>query len=109
MSPTQISGTSITGRITDTFDNIGASDIPMDNIGATFLKADGTEIMRKVWCNDGTIRTTIYKPQAELVAEDNSITLDTLNAKLDDISTKFEDILAKFKPKTAKREVNADE
>jgi hypothetical protein len=99
----------LNGRITDDFSNIGASDIPMDNIGATFIKSDGTEIMRKVWCNDGTIRTTVYKPQTEVATEDNMITLDTLNAKLDDISTKFEDILTKFKPKTTKREVNADE
>ena len=51
----------LNGRIVDDFNSITANDVPMDNFGAIFVKADGTEVQRKVWDKNGRIITVPFK------------------------------------------------
>lgn len=76
--PAQMSG-SLAGRIVDSFDSITADLVPMDNLGAVFIKSDGSEIQRRVWGNDGIIKITSYLAQ-------NGV----LNNKTDILSTEQE-------------------
>lgn len=52
----------LNGRIVDDFGMITANDVPMDAMGALFIKSDGTEIQRRVWTSNGTIATSRFKP-----------------------------------------------
>ena len=61
----------LNGRVVDNFEMINANDVPMDNMGAWFIKSDGTEIQRRVWTSNGTIATSRFKP----VLEEQSINL----------------------------------
>lgn len=61
----------LNGRIVDDFSMITANDVPMDAMGALFIKSDGTEIQRRVWTSNGTIATSRFKP----VLEEQSINL----------------------------------
>ena len=61
----------LNGRIVDDFNAISANDVPMDAMGALFIKSDGTEIQRRVWTSNGTIATSRFKP----VLEEQSINL----------------------------------
>lgn len=58
----QMQNIGISGRIVEDFNVIGANDVPMDNIGAVFMKKDGSELQHKIWTADGKILTTQYKP-----------------------------------------------
>ena len=55
----------LNGRIVDDFNAISANDVPMDAMGALFIKSDGTEIQRRVWTSNGTIATSRFKPVLE--------------------------------------------
>ena len=55
----------LNGRIVDDFSIITANDVPMDAMGALFIKSDGTEIQRRVWTSNGTIATSRFKPVFE--------------------------------------------
>ena len=52
----------ISTQIVDSFDNISANSVPMDNNGAIFALRDGSEIQTRRWTPDGKIATTSYKP-----------------------------------------------
>lgn len=56
------------GRIIDDISQITANDVPMDGSRAVFIKRDGSEIYTKQWCSDGSIRTSLYKPFSEPLA-----------------------------------------
>lgn len=58
----QMQNIGISGRIVEDFNVIGANDVPMDNIGAVFMKKDGSELQHKIWTADGKILTKQYKP-----------------------------------------------
>lgn len=51
--------------IVDDFANIPANMVPMDNLGAIFVKRDGSEIQCKKWMPEGKISTTPYQPILE--------------------------------------------
>lgn len=52
----------ISTQIVQDFTDISINSVPMDNKGALFIKADGTEIQSKRWNADGKIETLSYKP-----------------------------------------------
>ena len=101
--PTQMSGTSqqqvqgLNGRIVDDFGAISANDVPMDTMGALFIKSDGTEIQRRVWTSNGTIATSRFKPvlddQANISPnESENVKFDLSDASTDVIMKRFDDI-----------------
>jgi hypothetical protein len=61
-SPYVQTANGLNGKVIDDFSSISANDVPMDNNGAIFIKRDNSEIQHRVWANDGTIKTTSYKP-----------------------------------------------
>lgn len=102
--------TGIQTHIVDDFANIPASNVPMDNYGAYFVKRDGTEIQAKRWGTDGKINTIRYTqmPQEEILDEKTeNVMLEKLNglyARLDAL----EEVLAK-PPTRRKKEVAENE
>lgn len=87
MFPSQMSGTSqqqvqgLNGRIVDDFGTISANDVPMDTVGAIFIKSDGSEIQRRVWSSNGTISTISFKPVFD--GQTNNLPQTEENAKFD--------------------------
>ena len=67
LQPAQMQPTyqGIFGRIVDDFGAITANDVPMNGIGAVFIKKDGSEIQIRNWNANGTIATTSYIPILE--------------------------------------------
>lgn len=57
------------GRIVDDFGAITANDVPMNGMGAVFIKKDGSEIQIRNWTANGTIATTSYSPVLEAKEE----------------------------------------
>ena len=101
----------LNGRIVDDFNSITANDVPMDNFGAIFVKADGTEVQRKVWDKNGRIITVPFKavtggfdsqPNNLSEAANNfdmkafNEVVDGLNSKIDKLSERID---AMLKPK----------
>lgn len=80
MQPTQMSGAlqaqppGLVGRAVNDFSEIKADDVPMNGTPAIFIKSDMSEIEVRVWCKDGLIRPTSYKP---VVASENSQATNT--------------------------------
>lgn len=52
---------SIPGRIVNSFDEIQAQEVPMDNFGAEFVKADLSEIEIRRWDSNGKIVPVKFK------------------------------------------------
>lgn len=102
MLPTQMSGTSqqvqgVNGRIVDDFGAVSANDVPMDSMGAFFIKSDGTEIQRRVWNANGMISTITFKPVLDEQAENlpnggEKAGFDLSEASTDVIMRRFDEI-----------------
>lgn len=108
------------GRPVNDFSEIKADDVPMNGTPAIFIKNDMSEIEVRVWCKDGLIRPTSYKPVLEQnQVEPTNIPQMDLNTLNEDVRALREDILARLdaieksvvKPnsKTKKAEVGTDE
>lgn len=97
----------IMAQIVENFDNISANSVPMDNNGAIFIKNDGSEIQSRRWTAQGTIQTTSYLPNMDVLSSQiNNSTLATQTSEVklsddvteafmkrfDDISTRLERI-----------------
>lgn len=76
--PTQ-QNSGIVTQIVDSFENISANSVPMDNFGAVFVLRNGAEIQTKRWSGDGDIITTSYKP-----------ILDDFNSNMDNSANQTE-------------------
>lgn len=57
--------TTLLGKAVESIDVVKATDIPFDGSVSYFPLADGTAIVTKQFQNDGTTKTTIYKPIKE--------------------------------------------
>lgn len=117
---------SLNGRIVDDFNLITANDVPMDGIGAIFIKRDGSEIQVRNWAANGTISMKSYKPSEtnfdgqayNLSKEEKNLKFDLSDAsteafmkRFDDISERIEKIEKNFGKTTtsrAKKEVDAE-
>lgn len=87
----------LNGRIVDDFSAISANDVPMDAMGALFIKSDGTEIQRRVWTSNGTIATSRFKPVLDEQANnlpqgEEKLKIDLSDASTDVIMKRFDDI-----------------
>ena len=87
----------LNGRIVDDFGMITANDVPMDAMGALFIKSDGTEIQRRVWTSNGTIATSRFKPILEEQVNDSPQSEEKAKFDLSEASTeafmkRFDDI-----------------
>lgn len=71
----QMQNMGLNGRIVEDFASISANDVPMDNLGAVFMKKDGSELQHKMWTADGKILTTQYKP----ILDNKSNSIDNLS------------------------------
>ncbi len=67
--PQQQMPVGLNGKIVDDFSTLTANDVPMDNIGAFFIKRDGSEVQHRIWGNMGNIEVTSYLPRKD---ENNS-------------------------------------
>ena len=87
----------INGRVVENFNAITANDVPMDNFGAIFIKADGTVIQRKFWDSNGRIVTAVFKPitDGNMGATSNLPTNNenALEGVLKDINGKLDELL----------------
>lgn len=73
----------LNGRIVDDFSQVTADMVPMDAVGAFFIKRDNSEIQRRAWGNMGNIEITAYKPDtAALNASSANSTIDTEKLKI---------------------------
>ncbi len=105
------------GKTVNDFSEITANDVPMDGSSAIFLKADGTEIQKRMWNPNGQIVVTSYKPILEQKEEKvENVTYDVEKLKndlLDELVGVFDDRFSKLekiiKPTRTKKEVVADE
>lgn len=87
----------LNGRIVDDFNTISANDVPMDAMGALFIKSDGTEIQRRMWTSNGTIATSRFKPVLEEHPSNSPQLEENVKFDLSDESTeafmkRFDDI-----------------
>ena len=87
----------LNGRIVDDFSMITANDVPMDAMGALFIKSDGTEIQRRVWTSNGTIATSRFKPVLEeqpnnLPQGEEKAVFDLSDASTEVFMKRFDDI-----------------
>lgn len=57
--------TSLLGKTVENLEIVKVTDIPFDGSVSYFPLADGTAIVTKQFQNDGTTKTTIYKPVKE--------------------------------------------
>ena len=111
----------LNGKIVNDFNAITANDVPMDNIGAFFIKSDGSEIQRRVWASTGGISTISFKPVLEeqtnnLQQEKEKLKIElsdeiseTFMNKFDEITEQLKKIEKNFgKTTKTKKEVNAE-
>ena len=87
----------LNGRILDDFGTITANDVPMDAMGALFIKSDGTEIQRRVWTSNCTIATSRFKPVLEeqvnnLPQGEEKAKFDLSDASTEAFMKRFDDI-----------------
>ena len=87
----------LNGRIVEDFSMITANDVPMDAMGALFIKSDGTEIQRRVWTSNGTIATSRFKPVLEeqtnnLPQAEEKAVFDLSEASTEVFMKRFDDI-----------------
>lgn len=107
------------GRIVDDFNAITANDVPMNGVGAVFVKKDGSEIQIRNWTANGTIATASYIPVIDNKTDDMETSLakeettlnkvlerfDELSQKVDGLSLQLTDIA---KPKTSRTKKEED-
>lgn len=87
----------LVGRPVNDFSEIKADDVPMNGTPAIFIKNDMSEIEVRVWCKDGLIRPTSYKPVLEQnQVEPTNIPQMDFNALNEDVRALREDILARL-------------
>ena len=106
------------GRVVDDFGAITANDVPMNGLGAVFIKKDGSEVQIRNWTANGTIATTSYMPVLEpnnaeantsapnesgLRLSELTTLIEGVSGKVDKLSTRFDDFIKKSKP-TSKKE-----
>lgn len=105
----------ITGRTVADFNEITASEIPMDGRSAFFPKSDMSEIAVKNWAADGTIRTVSFKPvvspqtnisTTEMEKNDSDPFGEVLRGIQSDIKMLTEKIDKMGKPVKAKKEAD---
>ena len=70
-------------RFVDGFENITANDVPM-NVGAIFVKNDGSEIQVRQWNANGTIAKTSYLPQID------DLNAQTIKNPQEELSSQFD-------------------
>ena len=111
MPQTQMQPVGISGKYVNDFNEITASDIPM-NSPAIFAKNDRSEIQLREWNPNGQITTTLYKavigkPQETITpiqpTFNPSEVLDPIFEKLAELEEKI-DKLPKTTPSRAKKE-----
>ena len=84
IQPTQPIG--LLGKIVDSIDVVKSMDIPLDGSTSFFPLADGTAIVSKQLQNDGTSKTTVYKPVTEEQKElPKYVTLDDVKKEISNI------------------------
>lgn len=85
------------GRAVNDFSEIKADDVPMNGTPAVFIKNDMSEIEVRVWCKDGLIRPTSYKPILEQNQSDGTnIPQNDFTALNEGINAFREEILARL-------------
>lgn len=113
----------MTIQTVDSFDNISANSVPMDN-GTFFILKDGKEIQYRHWNDMGQIVRTSYFPQIENKPNDSisnnekskievsdeftEVFQQQINELVDRIDT-LENIINKPKRNTRKKESDVDE
>jgi hypothetical protein len=96
--------TFLNGRMVDTYETVKANDVPMDGMGAIFIKSDGSEIQHRVWGNDGLIKIKRYLPQNEdfdlktgiSSTEEEKTKIDHLDALREGIQNNFMELSDKL-------------
>lgn len=87
------------GKSVDSIEVVKATDIPLDGSVSYFPLTDGSAIITKQLMQDGTSKTTIYKPtEEEKIESPKYITNDELKETLKnyDLSEKFDSLKEKF-------------
>lgn len=92
---------SLQGKTVDSVDVVKAMDIPLDGSVSYFPIIDGSAIVTKQLLQDGTSKTTIYKPvneEEEVKQGPVFITLEEFNEKIKELSNNdFKDDLKSIK------------
>lgn len=91
----------INGKVVPSVENITANDVPMDGSVAFFPKQDMSEIYAKSWNADGTIRTIVFKPVLNDIANNLSHEPEKMKFDLSDECTgafmgKFDELFGKI-------------
>lgn len=104
----------LNGKSVDSIDVVKAMDIPLDGSISYFPIADGSAIVTKQLQNDGTSKTTVYKPIEEEKTNNKYVTseeleksikeidfseIEDLKDELKDIKSELRDIQKKIKSK----------
>lgn len=81
------------GKSVDSVDVVKAMDIPLDGSISYFPLTDGTAIVTKQLQQDGTSKTTIYKPveMEEVNNQTKYVTPDELNIAIEEAMKKMND------------------
>lgn len=102
------------GRVVDDFGAITANDVPMNGLGAVFIKKDGSEVQIRSWTANGTIATTSYMPvlepnnaeanistpsETELKFGELATLIGAVSEKVDSLSTRLDSFINKAKSK----------
>lgn len=88
---------SLQGKSVDSIDVVKAMDIPLDGTISYFPLTDGSAIITKQLKQDGTSKTTIYKPinEKEIINKTNYITEEDFNKAISKLN--FNDNKDEFK------------
>ena len=91
--------TSLLGKTVENVEVVKVTDIPFDGSVSYFPLADGTAIVTKQFQNDGTTKTTIYKPVKEEEKElPKYVTLEEVKKEINNIDlSDLEDIKDEIK------------
>lgn len=91
--------TSLLGKTVENVEVVKVTDIPFDGSVSYFPLADGTAIVTKQFQNDGTTKTTIYKPIKEEEKElPKYVTLEEVKKEINNIDlSDLEDIKDEIK------------
>lgn len=74
------------GKSVDSIDVVKAMDIPLDGSTSYFPLTDGSAIVTKKLQNDGTSKTTVYKPISDENVENKQyVTMDEVKKLIEDI------------------------
>ena len=97
----------LNGKIVDSIEVVRATDIPLDGTISYFPLSNGTAIVTKQLQNDGTSKTTVYKPVQEENNVPKYVTLDDVKkeiakidlSELDDLKEELNEIKKQLKEK----------